>query len=87
VREIRSDRGTSFVGAEREFASAVAEIDEQRLYNFFKNQGCDNVLFEMNPPYFSHKDGVCERQIRSVRNVLSLLLQQGHSLMMRVCVH
>lgn len=79
VRELRSDRGTNFVGAERELANAVAEMDEQRLHQFLLDQGCDNLLLKMNPPHASHMGGVWERQIRSVRNVLSLLLHQHGS--------
>jgi len=79
VRELRSDRGTNFVGAEHELASAIAELDEQRISQFLIGQGCDNLLFKMNPPHASHMGGVWERQIRSVRNVLSLLLHQHGS--------
>ena len=74
VRELRSDRGTNFVGAERELSKAVLEMDEHRIQQFLLDKGCDFISFKMNPPSASHMGGVWERQIRSVRNVLSSLL-------------
>lgn len=37
---------------------------------------CDMIEFKMNVPNASHMGGVWERQIRTVRNVLSVLLDQ-----------
>lgn len=74
IRELRSDRGTNFVGAERELAKAVSEMDHNKISQFLLEKGCDNFSFKMNPPSASHMGGVWERQIRSVRNILSVLM-------------
>ena len=73
VRVLRSDRGTNFIGAERELAEAVSEMDDKQIEQFLLQEGC-NFSFKTNVPHASHMGGVWERQIRSVRNVLSSLL-------------
>ena len=81
IRELRSDRGTNFVGAERELREAIAEFDDKLISEFLQERGCDLFEFKMNFPASSHMGGVWERQIRSVRNVLSsLLLNHGSQL-------
>jgi len=81
VRQLRSDRGTNFVGAKGELDKALAEMDHSYVQEFLLGQDCDYVTFEMNIPNASHMGGVWERQIRSVRAVLSkLLLQCGSQL-------
>ena len=74
IRELRSDRGTNFVGSERELAEAISEMDENQIQQFLLQEGCDYFSFKMNVPSASHMGGIWERQIRSVRNVLSSLL-------------
>ena len=81
MRQLRCDRGTNFVGAERELREALQEMDEGRVGDFLLKQNCDYFPFKMNVPSASHMGGVWERQIRSVRNVLdSLLLKHGSQL-------
>lgn len=76
IRLLRSDRGTNFVGATREFREAVGEMDTSRVTRFLQNKGCD-FQFKMNVPSASHMGGVWERQIRSVRSILNTLLDQS----------
>lgn len=75
IRQLRCDRGTNFVGAENELRDAVKELDDQQLKRYITNEGCDFITFKMNVPSASHMGGVWERQIRSVRNVLSSLME------------
>lgn len=70
VRQLRSDQGTNFVGARREFAEALKEINQERLREF----GCE---FIMNTPSASHMGGIWERQIRTIRSVLTSILDQS----------
>ncbi|XP_052065131.1 uncharacterized protein LOC127704931 [Mytilus californianus] len=77
VRHLRSDRGSNFVGAERELREAYSEMDDKSIRQFLSNEGCDFVEFKMNVPSASHMGGVWERQIRSVRNVLASLMHQS----------
>jgi hypothetical protein len=70
VRQLRSDQGTNFVGARREFLEGVKEMDQECL----KKLGCE---FVMNPPSASHMGGAWERQIRTIRSVLTSILDQA----------
>ena len=79
IRQLRSDRGTNFVGAEQELKEAFMELDEERISQFLLKENCDLVNFKMNVPSASHMGGVWERQIRSVRNVMSALLHHHGS--------
>lgn len=70
VRQLRCDQGTNFVGARREFVEALKEMDQERV----KVLGCE---FVMNPPSASHMGGAWERQIRTIRSVLTSILDQS----------
>nr|XP_054596180.1 uncharacterized protein LOC129152216 [Nothobranchius furzeri] len=70
VRQLRSDQGTNFVGAKREFMDSMKNWDHEQL----KEYGCE---FVMNPPSSSHMGGIWERQIRTVRSVLTAILDQS----------
>ena len=79
VRQLRSDQGTNFVGAKNELANALREMDEAKLTNELLKDNCDWVHFKMNVPHASHMGGAWERQIRTVRSILSVLLDQHGS--------
>lgn len=70
VRQLRSDQGTNFVGARRELMELMKGIDQEKA----KALGCE---FLMNPPTASHMGGVWERQIRTIRSVLTAILDQS----------
>lgn len=76
VREIRSDNGTNLVGAENEIKQAVKEMDHEKVRSFLNEQGGDWIVFERNAPKGSHMGGAWERQIRTVKNVLSALVKE-----------
>nr|XP_055051225.1 uncharacterized protein LOC129437096 [Misgurnus anguillicaudatus] len=70
VRQLRCDQGTNFVGARGEFMKAMKDLDHEQL----KKYGCE---FIMNFPSASHMGGVWERQIRTIRSVLTVILDQS----------
>lgn len=70
VRQLWSDQGTNFVGARREFLESVKEMDQENL----KQLGCE---FVMNPASASHMGGAWERQIRTIRSVLTSILDHS----------
>ena len=76
VRELRSDQGTNFVGAKNKLAAALQELDQARVKEFLRAKDCDWINFNMNIPATSHMGGIWERMIKSVRSVLSDLLQE-----------
>ena len=76
VRSIRSDNGGNFIGAEEEMKKALQEMDHSRISAFLLKHSCDWIQWQKNPPVSSHMGGVWERQIRTVRSVLSGLLME-----------
>ncbi|XP_067305911.1 uncharacterized protein [Pseudorasbora parva] len=70
VRQLRCDQGTNFVGARGEFMNAMKNMDHEQL----KEYGCE---FIMNFPSSSHMGGVWERQIRTIRSILTAMLDQS----------
>ena len=71
VRELRSDNGTNFVGAERELKT-IAQWNQAQVHDVLLQKG---IKWTFNPPTGSHHGGVWERLIRSVRKVLSSTLK------------
>ena len=49
-------------------------MDQCKISSEMLKEDCDWVTFKMNPPSASHAGGVWERQIRTVRSVLTALL-------------
>ena len=74
VRQLRSDQGTNFVGAKGELKDALSELDHEKITSEMLKNHCDWVVFKMNVPSASHMGGSWERQIRTVRNVLSVMM-------------
>jgi transposase InsO family protein len=73
-KEIFSDNGTNFKGAERELGKALQRWDQNKISDRLRR---DEVQWHFNPPEASHQGGVWERMIRSVRKILkALLLEQ-----------
>ena len=81
IRSMRSDNGGNFVGAGNELKKALSELDHDKIRGFLQTEGADWIEWERNPPAASHMGGVWERQIRSVRSILSSLMKtHGHML-------
>ena len=59
-----------------ELAKSLKEINERRVQQFLEAHGCD---FMTNVPSSSHLGGVWERQIRTIRNILTAILYQNNS--------
>ena len=66
-KEIYSDNGTNFTGAELEW------LDQAKVYNRLR---MDNVQWLFNPPEANHQGGIWERMIRSIRKILGTLLKE-----------
>ena len=77
IRELRSDQGTNFVGAENELNRALQEMDDEKIKAELLKHNIDWIR---NPATASNFGGAWERQIRSVRNIMTALMKQhGHS--------
>ena len=73
ISQLRSDQGSNFIGTKNEFFNC---LDHERIRQELLKYNCDWIEFKMNVPHSSHMGGVWERQIRTVRNVLSVLLTE-----------
>lgn len=73
VKEIRSDNGTNFVGANRELKAAAANWNSSQFQHLFHQHG---IKWSFNPPAASHHGGAWERLIRSIRKVLNSTVRE-----------
>ena len=71
---LRSDNGTNFVGAKNEFRKAYQEMDHSKINDYLLSHRCEWITWDTNVPEASHTGGVWERQIRSVRSIMTSLL-------------
>ena len=76
VRQLRSDQGTDFVGAQNELEGTLLEMNHSTIQRELLKQNCNWIDWKMNVLKASHMGGAWERQIRTVRSVLSTLLQK-----------
>ena len=76
MSQLRSDQGSNFIGAKNELKEALKELSIEKVTVFLAKQQCN---FVMNAPHSSHTGGVWERQIRTVRSILSSLLLNAKS--------
>ena len=74
IRSLRSDQGSNFIGAQNELKRALEEMNHDDVRRFLLSQQCDYIL---NAPAASHMGGVWERMIRSIRSILTGLLQRA----------
>ncbi|XP_046863163.1 uncharacterized protein LOC124456899 [Xenia sp. Carnegie-2017] len=68
--QIRSDRGTNFVSANKELNKGIEEWDQSKVDKFCTQR---RSKWHFNPPSASHMGGVWERMIRSVRQILKAI--------------
>ncbi|XP_062713668.1 uncharacterized protein LOC134290526 [Aedes albopictus] len=71
-RTIYSDRGTNFIGANREMKEAEQSVDQERLMNEFIDA---DTRWEFLPPASPHMGGSWERLIGCVKKNLMAVLQ------------
>ena len=79
VQQVRSNQGTNFAGAKNELEAALCEMNQDKIRRELLKSGCDWFSSKMNAPHCSHMGRVWERQIHTVRSVLTGLLQNHAS--------
>ena len=72
IQELRSDRGTSFVGAKNELKRALQEMDDEKIKAELLTRNIDWIR---NPATASNFGGAWEQQIRSVQNIMAALMK------------
>ena len=75
IRSIWCDNGSNFVGAEKELEKCMNEMGNKRIGGFLLEKRADWIVWKKNPLIASHVVGVWERQVRSVRTILSSLIR------------
>ena len=55
----------------------MLELDQEKIGAFLSEQGCDWIKWEWNTPTASHMGGVWERQIRTIRSILTSLVKSS----------
>lgn len=70
---IRSDNGTNFVGTKNELTEQIKLWNQQQINDFSLQK---NIKWIFNSPYSSHHGAAWERLIRSIRRILTSLLNQ-----------
>lgn len=75
-KTMRSDNGTNLTAANKELKQALKDLKRSQLDNFCIEHGID---WKFQPPNASHFGGVFEREIRSVRKILSSIFQDYHT--------
>ncbi len=77
AKQLRSDRGTNFIGASQELGMQPAKENQTSLLKYLHENGC---TWEFNPPHASHMGGAWERMIGVTRRILDgMLLQKKHA--------
>ncbi|XP_059082141.1 uncharacterized protein LOC131879752 isoform X1 [Tigriopus californicus] len=71
VKRLRSDNGTNFTGAERELRVNLDQLNQGQIKNDMISR---NIEWLFNPPYSHHFGGVWEREIRTIRKIMSGLM-------------
>lgn len=71
VKQIRSDRGTNFVGATDDLHINAVNVEDGPVKEYLYKSG---VVWLFNPPHSSHFGGVWERLIGVTRRVLDSML-------------
>ena len=51
---MRSDNGSNFIGAEKDFIKGFLEMDQNKIRRFLQNLGSDWIIWNNNSPAESH---------------------------------
>ncbi|XP_034081069.1 uncharacterized protein LOC117552007 [Gymnodraco acuticeps] len=73
IKSIRTDRGTNFIGTQKELEESVKQLDNNKIKQTLLKEGID---WTFNPPSGAHHGGVWERLIRLVKKILHSVLKE-----------
>ena len=71
VKELRSDRGTNFIGAVDALKADCVNVEDTSVKKFLNSKA---IVWYFNPPHSSHMGGVWERMIGVTRRILESML-------------
>ena len=70
--DVYSHRGTNFKGATAELSDCVENLDHDKITNYATTR---NISWHFNPPSAPHMSGAWERLVKSVKEVMHILMQ------------
>ena len=73
-RDIFSDNGTNFVGADREVKQLVQQMNHDEIQNYARTKG---FTWHFNPPNSPHFGGIFESMIKSGKKAIKAILQNS----------
>lgn len=76
LKEIRSDRGTNFVGSVDHLDMNSINVEEGPVHNFLEEK---QTVWIFNPPHSSHMGGIWERMIGITRRILNSMILEVKS--------
>ena len=71
MKELRSDQGSNFIGAERELREAIDQWNQNQIEKELLQRNCQ---WKFQPPTASSMSGVWERLVRSVKTALKSIV-------------
>ena len=74
-QEVVSDRGTNFIGANRELKELVEKLDQDKICQRTANQG---VTWIFNPPQAPHFGGAHEIMIKAAKKAIHAVLGEAN---------
>ncbi|XP_052818526.1 uncharacterized protein LOC128244575 [Mya arenaria] len=76
VKEVRSDRGTNFIGALDDLKAEGICVEDGPVKKYLHDS---KITWKFNPPHSSHMGGVWERIIGLTRRILDSMLLKTHA--------
>ena len=76
-KEIWSDRGSNFVGANRELKESIVQRNEERIERQLQQKG---IKWVFQPPASSHMSGVWDRLVQITKKHLKTLFAEAGSI-------
>ena len=73
IKELRSDRGTNFIGAADSIKAEVINVEDKVVKTYLSRS---EITWKLNAPHSSHMGGVWERMIWVSRRILDSMLAE-----------
>ena len=70
---LRSDNGTNFTGAQKELYRTIKRWNEDLKTQ--KHLAVNQIIWKFNPPSAPHMGGIWERQVRTIKKVLDVVMK------------
>ena len=69
LKEILSDNGSNFIGADRELREDLGKLGQHKIYNDLSSQ---NIIWKVNAPLSPWKGGAWESMVKRTKKAMKL---------------